>query len=104
MPSLNCVRCVSCHVSGSTPLGTPTFSDHGNESLSSLMKWMALGSDGQEPGAGDPKAAAGKKKKKSFGSLSRVFGRGRSRRSIALPHSEGLFEGEFTSLHFSSMW
>ena len=54
------------------------------------MKWMALGNEGWEPS--DPKNA--KKKKKSFGSLSRVFGRGRARRSIALPHNENLFEGE----------
>ncbi|XP_070206857.1 kazrin-like isoform X2 [Littorina saxatilis] len=73
---------------GGTPLGTPTFSDHGNESLSSLMKWMALSND---VGDLDPKNAK-KKKKSSFGSLSRVFGRSRTRRSIALPHNESLFE------------
>ncbi|KAK7471431.1 hypothetical protein BaRGS_00035919, partial [Batillaria attramentaria] len=65
---------------------TPT-SDPANDSLSSLMKWMASSSEMMD---GDPKNI--KKKKKSFGSLSRVFSRGRSRRSIALPHNENLLE------------
>ncbi|XP_076451782.1 kazrin-like isoform X2 [Babylonia areolata] len=78
--------------SGGTPMSTPSFSDRThNESLSSLMKWMTLSME-QVEGGGEGAAKHAKKKKKSFGSLSRVFGRGRSRRSIALPHTESLFE------------
>lgn len=61
-----------------------------DEMLSPLMKWMHnSSSEGADLEARDIK----NKKKKSFGSLSRVFSRGRSRRSIALPHNEHLLEG-----------
>ncbi|XP_025079901.1 kazrin-like [Pomacea canaliculata] len=60
-----------------------------DEMLSPLMKWMHnSSSEGTDLEARDIK----NKKKKSFGSLSRVFSRGRSRRSIALPHNEHLLE------------
>lgn len=91
--------CGSCHtpdlstdesLSGSTLVDNPSLSDHANDSLSSLMKWMTLSSDSNLDSEACKMAA--KKKKKSLGSLSKVFTRGRSRRSVALPHNQSLVE------------
>ncbi|ESO90453.1 hypothetical protein LOTGIDRAFT_123261 [Lottia gigantea] len=52
------------------------------------MKWFNTSHENSQP---DVKS---KKKRKSFGSLSRVFTRGRTRRSIAMPASERLDSDE----------
>ena len=54
------------------------------------MKWMTLSNDTTLDYEG---RTLGKKKKKSFGSLSKVFSRGRTRRSIAVPYNDA-YEGK----------
>ncbi|KAH9495119.1 hypothetical protein Btru_018214 [Bulinus truncatus] len=57
-----------------------------NDNSSLVFRWFTQSSDLEIPLESKPS----KKKKKSFGSLSRVFSKGRMRRSIAVPHAESL--------------
>ncbi|XP_059142845.1 kazrin-like isoform X2 [Physella acuta] len=65
---------------------SPISTTDSTDASSLVFKWFTQSSDFEIPLESKPS----KKKKKSFGSLSRVFSKGRMRRSIVLPHAESL--------------
>ncbi|XP_050412103.2 kazrin isoform X2 [Patella vulgata] len=65
-------------------VSTSTPNTDRKDSLTPLMKWFNTSHDYHEADVKN------KKKRKSFGSLSRVFTRGRTRRSIAMTNNESL--------------
>uniref|UniRef100_A0A0B7B8G1 SAM domain-containing protein n=1 Tax=Arion vulgaris TaxID=1028688 RepID=A0A0B7B8G1_9EUPU len=69
---------------------SPTSTTDSIEAGGTMFKWFTQSSDLELPLESKPS----KKKKKSFGSLSRVFSRNRMRRSVALSHAESYISDE----------
>ncbi|CAL1545908.1 unnamed protein product [Lymnaea stagnalis] len=76
---------------GAPILSTSPISTADSTDTSSLVfRWFTQSTDFEIPLESKPS----KKKKKSFGSLSRVFSKGRMRRSIAVPHADSLISDD----------
>jgi hypothetical protein len=89
---LNCTFNQDLETNGQIPAisSTPTSNPDMTKTSGTLFKWFTHSSDFELPMENN----LSKRKKKSFGSLSRVFSKTSVRRSVALPHAESLMSDE----------